>query len=114
MFKQKIEIAINAIQEEYRKNAFPGMHADASRYLNHIGHLESDGCFRCHSGRHKSKKGVVISRDCNLCHTIIAQGPENKKAVTSIDQSLEFVHPINIKDAWKKGFCSDCHRALYE
>ena len=113
-FKQKIEIAINAIQEEYRKNAFPGMHADASRYLNHIGHLESDGCFRCHSGRHKSNKGVVISRDCNLCHTIIAQGPENKKAVTSIDQSLEFVHPINIKDAWKKGFCSDCHRALYE
>ena len=33
------------------------MKASSSSYLNHIGHLESDGCFRCHYGKHVSESG---------------------------------------------------------
>ncbi|MFZ4707324.1 MAG: cytochrome c3 family protein [Bacteroidales bacterium] len=110
----RINKAIKAVQGEYQKNAFPFMRADASRYLDHIGHLESDGCFRCHSDRHKTEKGETISRSCDLCHTIIAQGPTGAVSNSSIDKTLEFVHPIDIKDKWKNYFCTECHRALYE
>jgi nitrate/TMAO reductase-like tetraheme cytochrome c subunit len=110
----RIRKAITSIQGEYQKNAFPHMRADASRYLNHIGHLESDGCFRCHSDRHKTATGETISRNCDLCHTIVAQGPTGAIKAGSVNGALEFVHPIDIKDKWKTAFCTECHRVLYE
>jgi len=110
----RIRKAINVIQGEYQKNAFPYMRADATRYLDHIGHLESDGCFRCHSDRHKTAKGETISRNCDLCHTIIAQGPTGTISTSAIDKTLEFVHPTDIKGKWKDYFCTECHRVLYE
>ncbi len=110
----RIAAAIVAIQAEYKINAFPFMKADNTRYLNHIGHLESDGCFRCHSDRHKTEKGETISRDCNLCHIIVNQGPSGNITNSSIDKALEFVHPVEIKGVWKTSFCSECHKVLYE
>jgi hypothetical protein len=110
----RIKNSILKIQGEYQKNAFPYMRADATRYLDHIGHLESDGCFRCHSDRHKTEKGETISRNCDLCHTIIAQGPTGAISTSSIDKTLEFVHPTDIKGKWKDYFCTECHRVLYE
>ncbi len=111
----RIEKAIKVIQTEYAKNAFPEMGVESSKYLNHIGHLESMGCFRCHSDKHKTTKGEVIKKDCNLCHTFIAQGPTGKMDYTSVNQSLEFVHPVKLRnDAWKTGFCSECHKNLFE
>jgi len=110
----RITAAIGAIQAEYKVNAFPYMRADATRYLNHIGHLESDGCFRCHSDRHKTEKGETISRDCDLCHTIINQGPTGNVTASTTDKSLEFEHPVPIKGVWKTSFCSECHKVLYE
>lgn len=111
---KRVNHAITSIQGEYQKNAFPHMRADATRYLDHIGHLESDGCFRCHSDRHKTAKGETISRDCDMCHTIVAQGPTGAIKAGSVNESLEFVHPIEIKDKWKEYFCTECHRVLYE
>ena len=110
----RVNKAITAVQGEYRKNAFPYMRADASRYLNHIGHIESDGCFRCHSDRHKTAKGETISRNCDLCHTIVAQGPTGAIKSGDINGAMEFVHPVDIKGKWKTAFCSECHKALYE
>lgn len=110
----RISAAILAIQAEYKVNAFPFMRVDATRYLNHIGHLESDGCFRCHSDRHKTEKGETISRDCNICHFIVNQGPTGNITASSTDKPLEFVHPTDIKESWKTAFCSECHRVLYE
>ncbi len=86
------------------------MNASSSKYLNHIGHWESDGCFRCHSGKHESEKGEVISNDCNLCHTIIAQGTTDDLKTTSYTNSLEFVHPVDIGTTWKDSKCTECHR----
>jgi hypothetical protein len=108
-----IDQAIKGIQEGFAKNVFPEMRVTSEKYLNHIGHLESDGCFRCHSDRHKSDKGKIISKDCNLCHTIIAQGTTKDMKVASVNEVMEFVHPIDIKDNWKTYFCSECHKVLF-
>ncbi len=112
--EKRIDKSISAIQSEYLQNAFPYMRADASRYLNHIGHLESDGCFRCHSGRHTTEGGETISKNCDLCHTLISQGPSGNITTTSIDKTMEYIHPVEIKGVWKTAFCSECHRVLYE
>jgi len=110
--KELIEKAITGIQGEFRKNTFPRMNASSSSYLNHIGHLESDGCFRCHSDRHTSEGGKVISKDCDLCHTIIAQGTTDNLKTVSYQETLEFVHPIDIEDAWREYNCTECHRSM--
>ena len=110
--KELIEKAIAGIQVEFQKNTFPEMNASSSKYLNHIGHWESDGCFRCHSGKHVSENGEVISNDCNLCHTIIAQGTTDNLITTSYTNSLEFRHPVDIGTTWKENKCTECHRSL--
>jgi hypothetical protein len=40
---------------------------------DNLGHFYFNGCFRCHDGQHASPQGKVISKDCNLCHTVIDQ-----------------------------------------
>ena len=112
--RKDIDKAIAAIQEAYSNNTFPTMKIEASSYLNHIGHLESNGCFRCHSDKHKSADNKVISKDCDLCHNIVAQGPTGNIAYSPFDKSMTFIHPVNVKDNWKTYFCTECHRKLYE
>jgi len=108
-----IEKAITGILTEFSLNVFPYMRASSKQYLNHIGHIESDGCFRCHSDRHKNETGKVISKDCDMCHTIIAQGPTGNVKYSIVDSLMEFQHPIDIKDNWKTYFCTECHRELF-
>jgi hypothetical protein len=112
MHRDLIDKAIAGIQSEFKKNTFPAMKASSSSYLNHIGHLESDGCFRCHSGRHESESGNTISKDCNLCHTIIAQGTTLDFQSVSYLDTLQFTHPVDIGTAWQESNCSECHRPL--
>lgn len=111
--KKSIEKAITGITDEFQKNMFPEMNADWSVYPDHIGHIESNGCFRCHFGNHKSKDGRIISRDCNLCHNILSQGTSDSLEVAFIDSSLEFRHPVNIDNMWQETMCAECHHALY-
>jgi hypothetical protein len=111
--KNLIDKSIAGIQEEFKKNNFPEMNVNNSSYLNHIGHLESEGCFRCHSGRHKNEAGQVISKDCNLCHTIVGQGSSANFKSVSLKDTLEFKHPVDIGNSWKESACSECHKVLY-
>jgi len=111
--KSLIDKAIAGIVSEFSLNVFPYMRATSNKYLNHIGHLESDGCFRCHSNRHLSKQGKVISKDCYLCHSFVSQGPSNKMQYSSLNKTMEFVHPVDVKNNWKTYFCTECHRTLY-
>jgi hypothetical protein len=109
-----IDKAIKGIQDGYSKNIFPEMKVRWNAYPNHIGHLEFNGCFRCHNNRHTAEDGSVISQDCNLCHTIIAQGsPDSMQVVSGLGESLDFFHPNDPDAMWKEGVCSDCHRDLY-
>ncbi len=108
-----INKAIEGIQKNYSKNEFPFMKVKSTAYPNHIGHHESNGCFRCHSDRHKAKSGKTISKDCNLCHTIIGQGPVDRFETVPFTDTLEFKHPEDIGEEWKEMNCADCHAALY-
>ncbi len=106
--------AIKGIQQGFLNNIFPEMGVKWNVYHNHIGHLEFDGCFRCHDDKHTANDGSFISMDCNLCHTIIAQGVPDTIQTGSIYSALEFVHPNDPNEAWKDDLCSECHKDLYE
>jgi nitrate/TMAO reductase-like tetraheme cytochrome c subunit len=108
-----IDTAIVAIQKAFSQNTFPGMKVTYDVYPEHIGHLESNGCFRCHNGSFKSDNGRTITKDCNLCHTIVGQGNPSALEYSNIKENLEFRHPVDIGTAWKDANCSECHLYLY-
>ncbi|MDD2273715.1 MAG: NapC/NirT family cytochrome c [Desulfuromonadaceae bacterium] len=100
--------AISEINAIYKRNYFPRMNVSWSTYPNHIGHFHSPGCFRCHDGKHKSPEGRLISKDCNLCHTILGQTQGNIPKEKPINS---FAHPVDIGDDLYKTNCSECHGA---
>ncbi|PLW98947.1 MAG: cytochrome C [Marinilabiliales bacterium] len=111
--KVAIDAAKSAMKEGYSKNIFPMMKVKWNEYPNYLGHLENDGCYRCHNDRFQNERATTISRDCNLCHLIKAQGtPENMEYAEG-EGSLEFKHPIDIGDEWKETHCAECHSALF-
>lgn len=113
-FSKEILSAIDAIEGVYFLNAFPEMKVNYSVYPRHIGHLETNGCFRCHNNRFKSPSGKVISKDCNLCHTIVAQGKSDSIKYIGINDALNFIHPVDVGNSWKKVNCMDCHKRLFQ
>ena len=62
--------AIGVTQALYRHNVFPSMKVGWGTYADHSGHTTSNGCFRCHDESHKTKDGLAIRQDCELCHTM--------------------------------------------
>jgi hypothetical protein len=62
--------AIGVTQAIYRANVFPSMKVGWGTYPNHLGHVTSNGCFRCHDESHKTTAGAAISQDCELCHAV--------------------------------------------
>ncbi|MEW6194428.1 MAG: NapC/NirT family cytochrome c [Bacteroidota bacterium] len=111
--KDLITKAINGVQSEFNKNIFPEMKVRWDAYPNNIGHLEFKGCFRCHNDNHSTEKRKFISKDCNLCHVINAQGPPEKMQLASVNSFLEFRHPGNeVGDRWKDMLCIECHTGL--
>lgn len=111
--KSSIDSSISAVQTSFAENTFPKMKVTYDHYPEHIGHLESDGCFRCHNDAFIAADGTKISRDCNLCHSILGQGKEGAMEYSNIKDNLEFKHPIDIGTAWKEANCSECHKFLY-
>lgn len=109
----KIEQSVVTLQKAFSQNSFPAMKVTYDVYPDHIGHLETEGCFRCHNDSFTSDSGRKITRDCNLCHTIIGQGKPDLMQLTNIREPLEFQHPIDIGTIWKEANCSECHRYLY-
>jgi hypothetical protein len=116
LYKSKSDILnniIRSIQQSFSQNTFPSMKVSYDVYPEHIGHLESPGCFRCHNDAFKSETGRTITRDCNLCHTIIGQGRPAKMELTNVRDTIGFQHPVDIGTAWKEANCSECHTYLY-
>lgn len=107
-----LDNAILAIQDGYNKNIFPFMKAQWNAYPNYLGHVESNGCYRCHNNDFKSTDGHVISNDCTLCHSIKAQGPAGEMEYAHADSSLIFNHPFEMED-WKEMTCYECHAELF-
>lgn len=116
LYQEKATIinnSIAAVQRAFSLNTFPRMKVTYDVYPDHIGHLETNGCFRCHNDTFRSEDGRVISKDCDLCHTIAGQGNPERMNYTYVKQSLEFVHPVDIGNAWYEGNCAECHTYLY-
>jgi nitrate/TMAO reductase-like tetraheme cytochrome c subunit len=81
----EIERAVKELQEIYTSNVFPKMKVTWGTYPNNTQHFESPGCWRCHDRKHKTDDGEKISRDCSLCHTIIAQEEENPELLEQLN-----------------------------
>ena len=106
--KASIERMIVETQNLFAINYFPSMKADWKNFPDNIGHMYFLGCFRCHDGKHVDQNGVVLTKDCNTCHSIIGQQVAGKKAETSLE-GLKYIHPVDIGTDWMDGPCSDCH-----
>jgi hypothetical protein len=97
----------------FSNNIFPEMMVSWDEYESHIGHKTYNGCFRCHAGNHKSEGGDVIRKDCEICHTIVSQGPNGEEEFAMLNEDLPFRHPVELEDGWDEDVCSECHRYLY-
>lgn len=108
--REAVDGAIKAVQTIYRGNIFPEMKVNWQTYPDHIGHMESPGCFRCHDGLHVSTGGREITEDCMSCHTFLNPVPG-----TSMVEEGSFIHQMKINDLWEglgpheRMLCTDCH-----
>ncbi len=105
-----IDSTVEETQRIYSRNYFPEMQVSWKKFPDNLGHLYYKGCFRCHDGKHKSDDGEILSKDCNTCHTILAQQFENDSLRISLG-GIDYRHPVDIGDAWKEMNCSDCHNS---
>ena len=108
--KAKIDRAIAELQKIYSRNYFPEMKVEWRKFPDNIGHLFYPGCFRCHDGKHVDDEGRSLSRECNVCHTILAQQFQDDKLRLSLG-GVDYRHPVDIGDAWKEMNCNDCHNS---
>ncbi len=108
--RTEIDRMVTEVQKIYTRNYFPEMNVSWKRFPDNLGHLYYLGCFRCHDGKHVSEDGKVLSKDCNTCHTILAQQFERDTLRLSLG-GIEYRHPVDVGDAWKEMNCSDCHNS---
>ena len=69
----EIRNAIEEVQQVFRRTTFPEMKLNWQTHPNNLGHFYFNGCFRCHDGQHVSPEGKVVSKECNICHTLMDQ-----------------------------------------
>ena len=106
--RDSIDKAIAEVQRIYQTNIFPEMKVDWRTHPDNIGHTLFPGCFRCHEGNHVSNDGRVVSKDCQLCHTIIGQ-EVNLKNPTQVAAVETFAHPWPLAGKHAQLSCSQCH-----
>ncbi|MBI2091139.1 MAG: cytochrome c3 family protein [Deltaproteobacteria bacterium] len=106
--REAIKKAISEVQRIFKTNIFPEMKVDWRTHPDNIGHTLFPGCFRCHEGKHVSPEGKVIRKDCQLCHTIIAQETKVPKP-TDVEVAEKFKHPWPLKEKHVQLSCNDCH-----
>jgi hypothetical protein len=107
-YEDKINTAIHELKLIYDRNYFPSMGVSWREFPNHLSHLYDSGCFRCHDGEHVTDDGEMIRRDCNLCHTIVAQTTSSGENLVSMS-GIDFVHPEDVGMDVKDLMCVDCH-----
>jgi NapC/NirT cytochrome c family, N-terminal region len=68
----RIVEAGRALGDIYCGNVFPAMSVTWGAYPDHLGHMDSPGCFRCHDENHATGDGEIIPQDCGTCHDLLA------------------------------------------
>jgi hypothetical protein len=69
----------------FRRNVFPAMKITWGTYPNNIGHVDFDGCFRCHDEQHASAEGKTITQDCTACHDLLATDEKAPKILKDLN-----------------------------
>ncbi len=77
--------ASQVLGDIYSVNVFPQMEVWWNTYPEHIGHERSEGCFRCHGRRLRTEDRETISRDCDVCHSVLAEREENPDILTQLN-----------------------------
>lgn len=80
-----IEGAAKALGDAYSVNVFPQMKVWWDTYPNHIGHEQSDGCFRCHKRSMRTEDREQVSNDCENCHILLAEEEENPNIMSVLN-----------------------------
>jgi hypothetical protein len=102
----EVRDAIDEVQQIFRRTTFPEMKLNWQTHPTNLGHFYFNGCFRCHDGQHVSAEGRVVSKDCNICHTLMGQ-EEGGISVAAVPK-VTFQHPVELGDLTQVN-CSDCH-----
>ena len=101
-----IDAVVTEAQQIYQQNFFPEMKVNWQTHPDNIGHKNSNGCFRCHDGNHKSSEGKAIASDnCNECHVILAQGSGDQLKQLNAN-GFDFFH---IDSNYSDFNCNGCH-----
>jgi hypothetical protein len=103
-----LEATVTALEKAYKDNVFPEMKVNWRQYPDNIGHSEFIGCFRCHGSELETDDGKTIRNDCDMCHTIVSQGPSTEPTATPAG-GFVFAHPVDIDGAETEGACTECH-----
>lgn len=82
---EAISTAASTLGDLYSVNVFPNMEVWWNTYPEHTGHQSSDGCFRCHGRRLRTEDRETISRDCDICHTVLAEKEEAPEILSLMD-----------------------------
>jgi nitrate/TMAO reductase-like tetraheme cytochrome c subunit len=104
--KADINRAVSQVQTIFKTIRFPEMKVDWRTHPNNVGHFYSTGCFRCHDDQHVSSDGKRISKDCNICHTMVSQSESG--AVMAQSKPIDFQHPVDMGDL-RALSCNECH-----
>jgi hypothetical protein len=102
----EIKKSVTEVQRIFQTYIFPEMKTDWRTHPDNAGHYYSQGCFRCHDGKHTSSTGKVIRADCNICHTLLDQTAGGAPVAA---KGGEFRHPVNLGDLAVLN-CNDCHK----
>ncbi len=79
-----VETAAEKVKAIYLRNIFPEMKITWGTHASNLGHMDSNGCFRCHDGSHTSADGRTIPNDCSTCHNILAMDEKNPKILSDL------------------------------
>lgn len=104
--RDAIGTAASRLQSSIGKHIFPEMGVNGRTYSDHLGHLVSPGCFRCHDGEHRASNGSVLSQDCNLCHQILDPSSAEPRPVLTLS---DYNHPFPLRGAHEDVACVSCH-----
>jgi hypothetical protein len=96
--RPQIAGAAAELQRIFKTTRFPEMNVDWRSHVNNVGHMRTQGCFRCHDDQHVSREGKRLSKECNVCHAVLAAN----------GATVAFEHPIDLGDL-RAVNCSDCH-----
>ncbi|MBE0695462.1 MAG: NapC/NirT family cytochrome c [Anaerolineaceae bacterium] len=113
--QEKIDQAIQALQDAYQRTNFPDQKMDWETHPNNLAHKDSPGCFRCHDGKHLSQSGGTVRLECNLCHSIpVVSGPDQLTASLELSRGFEpdtHTNPnwITIHRDIYNDTCAGCH-----